>query len=275
MPDPGGADLLLPDTIAPLVKGTMFRHFHHYSSIGSTNSEAMAAAAAGEPEGSVFLAEEQTSGRGRGAHRWASAKSDGIYCSVVLRPKLAPADALLLSLATGLAVSMAIEQVTGLVPDLRWPNDVLLNEKKVCGILTEMNTEPTRVRYAVVGIGLNVNQTDFPAELPDATSVREQAGHAWSRVELAAALLKSLDREYRELTMQAKRGETQANEPAAALLIPRFEQHSSYARGKHVRVEENGGYEGVTEGLDSRGFLQVRTAKELRVVLSGGVRPLD
>ncbi|MGZ5120450.1 MAG: biotin--[acetyl-CoA-carboxylase] ligase [Burkholderiales bacterium] len=268
-------DLLLPEILLPLVKGTIFTRIHHYFRIGSTNTEAMSSAAAGEPEGSVFVAEEQTSGRGRGAHRWASAKSDGIYCSVVLQPAVAPADALLLSLAAGLAVGSAIEQVTGLAPDLRWPNDVLLNGKKVCGILTEMNAEVIRVRYVVIGIGLNVNHARFPADLADATSLRKEAGHAWSRVEVGAALLKSLDREYREMTAHPKTGGTRSNEHSAASLIRRFEERSSYARGKHVLVEENGGYEGITEGLDSRGFLQVRTAKELRVVLSGGVRPLE
>ncbi len=118
----------------------------------------MEAAAAGEPEGSVFFAEQQTAGRGRGGNSWESAASDGIYCSVVLRPQLAPADALLLSLIAGIAVAEAVEQTTGLHPDLRWPNDVLLEERKFCGILTEMNAEATRVRYVVVGIGVNVNQ---------------------------------------------------------------------------------------------------------------------
>ena len=190
-----------------------------------------------------------------------------IISSVVLRPHLAPADAVTLSLAAGLAVQAAVKQVTGLEPDLRWPNDVLLKDKKFCGILTEMNAEATRVRYAVVGIGLNVNHADLPGELRGrATSLRLETGRAWSRVELAAALLKSLDREYRSLD---------STDPAASdALLRRFEERSSYARGKQVRVEENGGFEGVTEGLDARGFLRVRTADGLRTVLSGGVRAL-
>jgi BirA family transcriptional regulator, biotin operon repressor / biotin---[acetyl-CoA-carboxylase] ligase len=253
-----------------MIKGTIFAHIHHYSRIGSTNTEAMNAAAQGDPEGSVFVAEEQTTGRGRGSHQWASAKSDGIYCSVLLRPNLSPGDALLLSLMTGLAVSAGIEEVKGAAPDLRWPNDVLLNGKKICGILTEMNAEPTRVRHVVIGIGLNVNQTRFPADLPEATSLRKETGRAWSRVELTAALLKSLDREYRAL-LQPTKGEDSPGES----LIRRFAERSSYARGKRVRVEEAGGYNGVTEGLDDRGFLQVRTAQGVRTVLSGGVRPLE
>ncbi len=112
------------------------------------------------------MAEEQTAGRGRGAHQWESAPSAGIYCSVVLRPALPPSEALVLSLAAGLAVHSAVQQIDSRVsPDLKWPNDLLIEGKKFCGILTEMNAEPTRVRYIVVGIGINVNQAKFPAEL--------------------------------------------------------------------------------------------------------------
>ncbi len=150
------------------------------------------------------------------------------------------------------------------MPDLKWPNDLLLNDKKVCGILTEMNAEPTRVRYIVVGIGINVNQATFPAELrPIATSLRLVSGTEWSRVELCAALLKSLDREYRDLL---------ENPGAHDSILQRFQERSSTVRGRHVLVEENGGFEGVTDGLDPRGFLQVRTAEGLRTVLSGTVR---
>ena len=262
-------DLLLPEFLAPSLHGTIFsEHIHHYFRIGSTNAEAMTAAAAGAPEGSVYLAEEQTAGRGRGSHGWHSARSAGIYCSVVLRPQVAPADVLMLSLAAGLAVRDAVEQVTGLRADLRWPNDLLLGGKKFCGILIEMNAEATRVRYAVVGIGMNVNQESFPTSIEHvATSLRMEnaGGRTWSRVELAAALLKSLDREYRRLGDAAARAETRR----------RFEQNSSSARGKRVHVEEDGGYEGATEGLDDRGFLLVRTASGLRTVLSGGVRAIE
>ena len=201
------ADLLLPEIVGPLVSGTIFAsRIHHFFRIGSTNTAAMEAAAAGEPEGSVFFAEEQTAGRGRGSNTWESAPSVGIYCSVVLRPQLAPADALLLSLIAGIAVAEAVEQTTGLHPDLRWPNDVLIEERKFCGILTEMNAEATRVRYVVVGIGINVNHTSFSAELePIATSLRIAAGHEWSRVQVAAALLKSLDTWYRRAHQQRSR----------------------------------------------------------------------
>jgi len=241
------------------------KQIHHYYKIASTNSEAMRCAAEGAPEGSVFLAEEQLAGRGRGAHNWHSARSAGIYCSVILRPAMPPSDALIFSLAVGLAIRAAVMEIAPqLRVDLKWPNDMLLGGKKFCGILTEMNAEAARVRYLVVGVGINVNQAKFPAELREiATSLKIETGTEWSRVELCAALLKSLDREYRSFVEDAG---------ARDAIVRRFEENSSSVRGRKVSIEENGGLAGVTEGLDERGFLRVRTAEGLRTVVSGTVR---
>ncbi len=295
-------DLLLPEMLAPSLKGTIFggvgtrgpqglkpasleiadgtaeavpypkpgretsgRQIHHYYKIGSTNSEAMQAAAEGAPEGSVFLAEEQLAGRGRGAHSWHSVRSAGIYCSVILRPAMPPSEALIFSLAAGLAVRAAVGEIAPqLSVDLKWPNDLLLGGKKFCGILTEMNAEVTQVRYLVVGMGINVNQVRFPAELREiATSLRSETGTEWSRVELCAALLKALDREYRGLVEDAGAHDS---------ILRRFAENSSSVRGANVTIEENGGLAGVTEGLDERGFLRVRGADGVRTVVSGTVR---
>lgn len=264
-------DLLLPEILQRLIRGTIFdSHLHHYYKIGSTNATAMSAAAAGAPEGSVFLAEEQTAGRGRGAHSWHSTRSAGIYCSVVLRPVLPPSEVLALSLAAGLAVGDAIRQMDSRVQlDLKWPNDVLIGGKKVCGILTEMNAEITQVRYIVVGIGINVNHPGFPEEIAGlATSLRLQSGSEWSRVQLAAALLKSLHREYRQFLEEPD---------AKKSILRRFAERSSWVSGKAVRIDDGGlssegAFEGITEGLDDRGFLRVRTAQGVRTVLSGTVR---
>lgn len=260
-------DLLLPDVLSPLLQGTIFaKNIHHYYKTGSTNNLAMDAAAAGSPEGSVIIAEEQTAGRGRGANEWHSEQSKGIYCSVILRPALPPSDALIIALAAGLAVHAALQEInSNVTPDLKWPNDVLLDGKKVCGILTEMNAEATRVRYVVIGIGLNVNHASLPAELRDsATSLRMASGSEWSRVELCAALLRSLDREYRGLLEKGFE---------ASSILQRFQERSSTVRGAAVRVLQNGGFDGVTEGLDARGFLQVRDGQNVRIVVSGTVRP--
>jgi BirA family biotin operon repressor/biotin-[acetyl-CoA-carboxylase] ligase len=259
-------DLLLPEMLQPLLRGTIFgEHIHHYYRTGSTNSLALEAAADGASEGSVFLAEQQTAGRGRGSNVWHSQDSTGIYCSVILRPHLPPTDVLVLSLAAGLAVQAAIQELAPeLNLDLKWPNDLLIAGKKICGILTEMSAEATRVRHIVVGIGINVNHLHFPDEIAvTATSLRLASGTEYSRLELCSALLKSLDREYRTLL---------ANPGSSQEILQRFSNRSSSVRGRQVQVEENGGFEGMTAGLDSRGFLKVRTQTGLRTVYSGTVR---
>jgi BirA family transcriptional regulator, biotin operon repressor / biotin---[acetyl-CoA-carboxylase] ligase len=275
------SDLLLPENLGPLVRNTIFSgHIRHFVQTDSTNLLAARAAAAAEQgtepasEGEVFLAEEQTAGRGRGGHTWHSERGAGIYCSVILRPPIAASDALWLSLISAVAVQDAIREVTGHTPDIRWPNDLLMNDKKFCGILTELSTDAGRVRHAIVGIGVNVNHTAFPPELRDmATSLSLEMGREWSRVEITAALLKSLDREYRALLRTLN---SPVRTPALRFepLLKRVESRSSYAHGKEVHVDEDGGYSGVTDGLDSQGFLRVRTKHGVRMVISGSVRSL-
>ncbi len=256
---------------ASLTQTRFHGRLHFFPTIHSTNTHAMAQADAGAPDGSVYFADEQTAGRGRGTHEWSSPPGSGLYLSILLRPAIAPADVLWLSLAAGLAVHQAVRQVTSLECDLRWPNDLLLGSKlgskKFCGILTELNAEVTRVRSLVIGIGINVHQPEFPPDLRNiATSLHIETGRIWPRQDLLAALLQSLDREVNALTTPGNLSN------ATASILARLERASSWIRGKRVYVEELEGYEGVTEGLDPRGFLQIRTASGLRTVYSGGVR---
>lgn len=256
------------DELNRALAGSRFAgHLHYFPSIPSTNTHAMQQGEAGAPDGSVYVADEQTLGRGRGAHNWSSPPGSGLYVSILLRPRIAPADILWLSLASGLAVQKAIRDVTSLEADLRWPNDLLFGRKKFSGILTEINAEVTRVRHAVIGIGINVHQPEFPPDLRDiATSLAIEAGRNWPRQELLLALLQSLDCEVRALA------ESAGAEQYARSLRDRLTASSSWIRGKRVRVEEGDGFTGTTEGLDPRGFLLVRTADGLRTVYSGGVR---
>ena len=222
----------------------------------------------------MFLADEQTAGRGRGGHHWHSEPETGIYCSFLLRPPMSPADALWLSLVSAVAVQDAVREVTGIQSDIRWPNDLLVNERKFAGILTEMTSETTRVQHAVIGIGINVNHRSLPEELTrTATSLRIESGREWSRLELVGALIRALDREYRGL-VRTMTGPVRTPNLRFEPIIKRVESRSSYANGKLVHVDEDGGFSGVTDGLDPRGFLRVRTDKGLRIVISGGVRPL-
>src|SRR5262249_45345511 len=162
-------------------------------------------------------------------------------------------------------VRAAVQQIDPAVPvDLKWPNDLLIEGRKFCGILSEMNAEATRVRHLVIGIGINVNQIKFPAALQEiATSLRMATGETWSRLALPSALLKSLNREYNDFLRQPD---------APDSIRRRFEAASSSVRGRRVKIEDHGGFEGVTDGLDARGFLRVRAGDEVRVVLSGTVR---
>jgi len=272
---------LLPEVLAPLVRNTIFSgNIHHSVQADSTNSVALrgAALAGGHddsPEGAVYLAEEQTAGRGRSNHSWFSERGTGIYSSFLLHPPMTPAESLWLSLIAGVAVQDAIRETTGLTADIRWPNDLLIHDKKFAGILTEMSSEASKVHHAVIGIGINVNQAALPEELREsATSLRLEAGREFSRVEIAAALIRALDREYRAL-LRAMSGPIRTPSLRFEPIMRRVESRSSYAQGKLVHVDEDGGYNGVTDGLDPRGFLRVRTDKGLRMVISGSVRPLQ
>jgi BirA family biotin operon repressor/biotin-[acetyl-CoA-carboxylase] ligase len=262
------ADRLDLDALQASLAGTMFQgKLHLFSSIESTNTFAMQEGAKGAPQGSVYIAEEQTAGRGRGDHSWHSEPYCGLYVSVLLRPQVPAADGLWLSLATGLAVQQAVEHVTGLVTDIRWPNDLLLGGRKVGGVLLEMNAEAARVRYAVIGIGINVNHRQFPPDLRSlATSLRLETDRAPARQDLLVAVLESLLHEIDSLIQPEKFA------AACAGILARIEKKSSWIRGKQVFVEEAGGYTGVTAGLDDKGFLRVRTDDGVRRVLSGGVR---
>jgi BirA family biotin operon repressor/biotin-[acetyl-CoA-carboxylase] ligase len=268
------AEQIDPSAIDTALAGTRFAgKVRFFTSIPSTNTHAMAEGEAGAPDGMVYVADEQTAGRGRGAHGWASPPGSGLYVSVLLRPKIIPADALWLSLAAGLAVHDAVERVTSLKADLRWPNDLLLGRRKFCGILSEMNAEVTRIRHMVIGMGINVLQREFPAELRDvATSLYIETEREWPRQELLAALLVSLDTEVNSLTAPATATATAGLERGTASILERLERASSWVRGKRVDVEEQDGYAGVTEGLDARGFLLIRAPEGLKTVYSGGVR---
>src|SRR5215470_9574896 len=135
-------DILTPDMLRQRLKGSLFgKRIHHFFKIDSTNRVALELGHAGEPEGAVVLAEEQTAGRGRAGRSWHSERAAGIYVTLLLRPKLAPVEAPLLTMLAGLSAHAAITAATGFELDLKWPNDLLLGRKKLGGILTEMHAE--------------------------------------------------------------------------------------------------------------------------------------
>jgi BirA family transcriptional regulator, biotin operon repressor / biotin---[acetyl-CoA-carboxylase] ligase len=243
-------DVLAPNLLLRQLRGSACSwRIHHFFKVDSTNRVALELGYAGEPADSVVVAEEQTAGRGRAGRHWLSERSAGIYMSLLLRPALTPVQAPMLTLAAGLAARDAIEESTGLHPDIRWPNDVLVAGKKVCGILTEMHAEPDRIRFVVVGIGVNVNQQRMADSISKlATSLRLETHRQHSRIDLCVRLLRRFESYYNQLLTEGP-----------APLVARFTQVSSYATGKRIRVstaQEN--FAATTAGLDPAGLLRVR-----------------
>ena len=260
------------------IAGTEFSgHVSHLRSVTSTNDLALAAAQSGERTG-VWIADEQTAGRGRGGHTWHSIPGDGLYLTALASPRVPMQSALSLSLRVAIAVQSAIASTYGFSApdqiDIRWPNDLLLNGRKVGGILIDTASRPataagpSTLRHAILGIGINVNHTEFPADLePIATSIRRELHiHATPlpREPLAVAILLALSAELRELTSNL--------EPRTSNLTA----YSSWITGKRVRVEARDGdpgYTGTTAGLNPSGFLLVAGDDgQVHTVLSGGIR---
>jgi BirA family biotin operon repressor/biotin-[acetyl-CoA-carboxylase] ligase len=221
----------------------------HYFCVGSTNDIALDVSPQEAPHGTVILAEEQTAGRGRMGRMWHSERSSGIYSSTILRPPFAPSAAPILTLMAGLAAREAVAEATGLEADIRWPNDLLINNRKVSGVLTEMRAELDRLHTVVLGIGINVNHARMPAELKEvATSLAIEGGQRYSRLQVLAALFRELERHYRLLL-----------EKGSAAIVERWAARSSYAEGKRLRVRMAAGeFTATSAGLDSRGALRVR-----------------
>jgi len=191
-------DKLLPEEVLQGLKTRLFTGpVHHFETLDSTNDLAKELAARGAPEGTVVVAETQTRGRGRLDREWNSPPGVGLYVSLVLRPMLPPMELPQITLTTAVAVVRAVRRVAGLAPGIKWPNDLLINGKKLGGILTEMETEIDRIRHVVVGLGLNVNNPGFPPELTaTATSLALEAGRTFSRVNLLQAWLEEFEALY-------------------------------------------------------------------------------
>jgi BirA family transcriptional regulator, biotin operon repressor / biotin---[acetyl-CoA-carboxylase] ligase len=254
-------------TLETALTGTLYAgRLHLAPSTDSTNTDALEAARASAPHGSVYFADEQLAGRGRGDHAWHSAAGQGLYVSILLRPAILAARLPLLPLAAGLAAANAIHETTGLTVDLRWPNDLLIGPRKLGGILVESKIESNLVAYAVVGIGINVHQRGFPADLATpATSLDLEAGKTISRQTLLIELLKSIEQESLGLL-----------DPAAIDTVPRrVRQASTWVSGRRVHVHGPQACTGVTAGLDANGFLLVRTATGLVTVPTGGLRAAE
>jgi BirA family biotin operon repressor/biotin-[acetyl-CoA-carboxylase] ligase len=240
------------------------RDIRVFEETNSTNDLAEKLARDGVKEGVVVFAEAQKKGRGRLGRQWLSPARKGLWFSVLLRPDLRPQAATQLTVVAATALARAIRRQTGLTPEIKWPNDILLRGKKVAGILTELSAELDHVKYVVIGIGVDVNLTsaDLPAELRKmATSLRIESGQPVSRPELAAAILRELDADYARI--RAGQFEALADEWE--------EQCTTIGRTVTIRIGERA-QTGVAESLDSEGALLLRTQHgRLERIIGGDV----
>lgn len=233
---------------------------HHFATLGSTNDYLKTLADA--QEFTCVTADEQTAGRGRYTRAWHSAPGEGLYLSVLLRPKAAKVS--LLSLAAASAVAETLQAHGGSDIDIKWPNDVLLGERKVCGILLEAVGNETSLRV-IVGIGVNLNHTSFPSELSEtATSLRLMTGN---EVEVAS---------FRDTLLQRVLHWYQAWQQDAQSIVQRWQELSSFAYGQEVQVMlASGQLSGVTSGLTDDGALRLRLPTgEEQIILAGDVMRL-
>ena len=234
-----------------------------FDSLPSTNLEAARRAIEGAPEGLCIVASEQTAGRGRLQRRWVSPKGAGLYFSIILRPRFEQSAWPLLTLMAAGAVHDALLDSCALQTDIKWPNDILANDKKLCGILAE-TVETSVGRAVVVGIGINLNENSLPPEFDGiATSVEVAAGEKPELEVVLAALVSSLGSYYQ--TLQQPGGPEE--------IVCEWGARSSYCEGKRIRVvESNGSLVGTTRGLERDGALRVETDDgEIRIVRAGDV----
>ncbi len=261
-------DLLHPREIKRYLKTVrMGKTIEYFRVIDSTNRLAKELALEGSPEGTMVVAEEQTKGRGRLDHKWISPRG-GIWLSLILRPALLPYQASLLTILAALAVVQAVKEVTGLTAKIKWPNDLLVNEKKLAGILTEMNAEIDLINFVVIGIGINVNvRTDnFSEELAGITvSLMEKMGKEVLRPLLLGVILNRIEILY-----------NRAQSEGFGEIIREWKEHG-LTLGRRVKVNTpNGVVVGECVGINENGALMIETdQKKVISIMSGDVSLLN
>ena len=257
------ADILTSDEILPVLKTRYIgREIIYFDSIGSTNNIAAIGAQKGCAEGLVVIAEEQTSGRGRLKRKWCTPKFSSIAFSLVLRPDIKPQDASGITLVMGTAVCRALRNVTNLDVRIKWPNDIIINRKKVCGILTEMNSEMDAVNYIIAGVGLNINIKYFPEDLKNiATSLYIECGHEISRRSVLVGVFREFEALYDDFKNNGLKN-----------IIDEFKSYSVTLGERVSVISVNEKFEGTAVDVTDDGLLVVELDdKTKRKVISGDV----
>ena len=259
-------DVLLPQLIRNRLHTTQLgKALYHFYTVDSTNAFALRLLEHGYKvaEGTVIIAEMQKAGRGRLGRSWYSERESGLYLSMVLYPKAPPSLAPLLTLATTIAAHNAVERAAQLDVDIKWPNDLLVGGKKVCGILAEMQGEVDRIRLMVIGIGINVNHDSFPEDIAArATSLRLASGRPQSRIEILVDFLEEFEGLYTTFEQQGPRP-----------IIDHWTRLSSFANGRKIEIHDGvRRIAGTTRGLNPLGALRVEQSDgRVEEVYSGDV----
>lgn len=246
----GRPDILSASEIASELHTTWIaRPLCYLESATSTNQVAKTQFAKEEQNGLLVVADEQTSGRGRRGRGWQSPKGEAIYMTLALKPDFAPDKASMLTLLMAYAVCSAVREITGLDAQIKWPNDIVVNKRKVCGILTEMDAEPDYIGSVVIGVGINVNQTGFPAELCEtATSLRLETGALQPRALLIAKTMESFEPLYEQF----------AKSQSLVFLKDAYNERLANCGREVVVLEPQGNYEGMAIGINDSGELLVK-----------------
>jgi BirA family biotin operon repressor/biotin-[acetyl-CoA-carboxylase] ligase len=259
-------DCLLPSEMRPLLNTEFLGHHMEYlEQVDSTNLYAKKLAEASFENGTVVFAEEQTKGKGRLGRQWISPKGKGIFMTLMLKPRMAPSEAAKITLLTACAVTRAIEEAAGIQAQIKWPNDIVVGGRKLCGILTEMGAEMDEINYLIVGIGINVNleQQELPEELwPIATSLRIEKGEKQDRKRLAASVLNRFEGYYKSFTETG----------SIASFIEEYKEKCA-VMGKEVRmISSSHELQGTVTGISQEGQLMLRLADgSTREIISGEI----
>lgn len=258
-------DLLTPSEVSPLLKTKWIgRTIHYFHAIDSTNSKAYELALAGAEEGEVVIAESQEKGRGRLGRKWFSPPFLNLYLSVILRPKIPPHQASLITLMAAVATADAVQKLSKLSPSIKWPNDILLEGRKVAGLLNEIHSEMDRIHFVILGIGVNLNMGAkmFSKEIQEvATSLKKEMGQVISRKAFLQALLLELEMWYEIFLKEG------------ALPVLKAWRDRAQIEGRSVKVTSLGEtLSGIAVDIDSDGALILETGDgEQKRIVAGDV----
>lgn len=261
--------LYAPDILSRLPENCLCRKVECFDLVDSTNTKAKQLAELGGEEGTLVVAEAQTAGKGRRGRNWASEPGVGIWMTLILRPSLSPAKVSGITLLTALALTKAIQELYGVRAEIKWPNDVILAKKKICGILTEMSSEENYVNYVVTGIGINANTTSFPKEIEKtATSIFQQTGKKVDRSELIASMIRILCSDYGRFVKEQDL--SSFVEEYNDVLANRDKEVCVYYGMVEQSSPENT-ERGVAKGIDHDGALLVEIDGRIKRIMSGEV----